>query len=572
MKASRKKWKMMNIQTRLKKGFRFTTILTALAGVLAIIVLGIMSTQYSDALKYYGFSQGDIGKAMVTFTETRSCTRGLIGYTDLAVLCTLSDDHDTKKESFEKYWSEVGDTIKTKAEAKIYDDVNSKLEDYWKIEKEIKKLGLNIADPGAQKQAEQRASAELAPAYNEIYKGMVSLMDKKVTEGDALKARLGVLSIVAFILVIVIIIVAYVIAMKIGTEVAVGISTPLDALKKRLETFSKGDLESEFPTAESKDEIADMIHVASDMAVDLRTIISDSDMLLGKMAEGDYTVTSQVKDKYAGDFVGLLMAMSRMKHQMNDVMSQINDASSLVAAGSNNLAQAAQEMAEGAMDQSASIEELQATFADITEGVEKTSEKLNETYKIAQQYAKEADNSHTEMQGMVDAIARINETSKQIENIISEIEDIASQTNLLSLNAAIEAARAGEAGKGFAVVADQIRSLSEQSAKAAVDTRELIEGAIEVTNEGNEAAERVSVSIEKVISGMKSVAASSQELSEIADAQAKAMEQAEQGINQISEVVQSNSANAEETSATSEELSAQAVTMNDLISKFSLKK
>lgn len=572
MKDSRKKWKMMNIQTRLKKGFRFTTILTALAGVLAIIVLGIMSTQYSDALKYYGFSQGDIGKAMVTFTETRSCTRGLIGYTDLAVLCTLSDDHDTKKESFEKYWSEVGDTIKTKAEAKIYDDVNSKLEDYWKIEKEIKKLGLNIADPGAQKQAERRASAELAPAYNEIYKGMVSLMDKKVTEGDALKARLGVLSIVAFILVIVIIIVAYVIAMKIGTEVAVGISTPLDALKKRLETFSKGDLESEFPTAESKDEIADMIHVASDMAVDLRTIISDSDMLLGKMAEGDYTVTSQVKDKYAGDFVGLLMAMSRMKHQMNDVMSQINDASSLVAAGSNNLAQAAQEMAEGAMDQSASIEELQATFADITEGVEKTSEKLNETYKIAQQYAKEADNSHTEMQGMVDVIARINETSKQIENIISEIEDIASQTNLLSLNAAIEAARAGEAGKGFAVVADQIRSLSEQSAKAAVDTRELIEGAIEVTNEGNEAAERVSVSIEKVISGMKSVAASSQELSEIADAQAKAMEQAEQGINQISEVVQSNSANAEETSATSEELSAQAVTMNDLISKFSLKK
>ena len=572
MKASRKKWKMMNIQTRLKKGFRFTTILTALAGVLAIIVLGIMSTQYSDALKYYGFSQGDIGKSMVAFTETRSCTRGLIGYTDPDVLSTLSENHDTKKESFEKYWSEVGDTVKTKAEAKIYDDVNSKLEDYWKIEKEIKKLGLNIADPGAQKQAERRASAELAPAYNEIYKGMASLMDKKVTEGDALKARLGVLSIVALILVIVIIIVAYVIAMKIGTEVAVSISTPLDALKKRLETFSKGDLESEFPTTESKDEIADMIHVASDMAADLRIIISDSDMLLGKMAEGDYTITSQVKDKYAGDFVGLLMAMSRMKHQMNDVMSQINDASSLVAAGSNNLAQAAQEMAEGAMDQSASIEELQATFADITEGVEKTSEKLNETYKIAQQYAKEADNSHTEMQGMVDVIARINETSKQIENIISEIEDIASQTNLLSLNAAIEAARAGEAGKGFAVVADQIRSLSEQSAKAAVDTRELIEGAIEVTNEGNEAAERVSVSIEKVISGMKSVAASSQELSEIADEQAKAMEQAEQGINQISEVVQSNSANAEETSATSEELSAQAVTMNDLISKFSLKK
>ena len=140
---------MLSIQNRLKKGFRFTTVLTALAGVIAIIVMGIMSTQYSDALKYYGFSQGDIGKSMVAFTETRSCTRGLIGYTDPDVLSTLSENHDTKKESFEKYWSEVGDTVKTKAEAKIYDDVNSKLEDYWKIEKEIKKLGLNIADPGA---------------------------------------------------------------------------------------------------------------------------------------------------------------------------------------------------------------------------------------------------------------------------------------------------------------------------------------------------------------------------------------------------------------------------------------
>lgn len=167
---------------------------------------------------------------------------------------------------------------------------------------------------------------------------------------------------------------------------------------------------------------------------------------------------------------------------------------------------------------------------------------------------------------MVDVIGRINDTSKQIENIISEIEDIASQTNLLSLNAAIEAARAGEAGKGFAVVAEQIRSLSDQSAKAAVDTRQLIESAIAVSNEGNEAAERVSTSIEKVINGMKEVADSSQKLSEIAE------EQAEAGINQISDVVQSNSANAEETSATSEELSAQAETMNALISKFILKK
>lgn len=568
MKLDMSKWKALSIKNRLKKGFRLTTFVASASGVIAGILMILVSMRYSSALTFYGFSQGDIGKVMVTFSETRSATRALIGYTASDTLSKMSDTHDSKKESFQKYWKELQSSIKTGEEQDIYDDINSKLDSYWSLDDEIGQLGRNATDPETQKEAEERAVADLAPAYDEIYQQLVALMDIKVTEGDNLSKRLSLVSYAAFGIVIVIIVSSYFISMKIGDEVAVGISKPLDELKQRLRTFAQGDLEAPFPAVDSQDEIADMVEVAKNMAADLKTIISDSDKLLGKMAEGDYTVSSDMEDKYTGDFIGLLMAM----RQMNDVMSHINEISSLVTAGSNNLAQAAQEIAEGAMDQSAAIEELQATFADITGGVEKTSEKLNDTYRIAQEYAEEADHSHTEMQGMVDVIGRINDTSKQIENIISEIEDIASQTNLLSLNAAIEAARAGEAGKGFAVVAGQIRSLSEQSAKAAVDTRQLIESAIAVSNEGNEAAERVSTSIEKVINGMKEVADSSQKLSEIAEEQAKAMEQAEAGINQISDVVQSNSANAEETSATSEELSAQAETMNELISKFILEK
>ena len=570
MKLDKSKWKTLSIKSRLKKGFKLITLVASASGIIAGILMIIVSMRYSSALSFYGFSQGDIGKVMVTFSETRSATRALIGYTASDTLSKMSDTHASKKESFQKYWKELQSSIKTGEEQAIYDDINSKLDSYWSLDDEIGQLGENATDPETQKEAEERAVAELAPAYDEIYQQLVDLMNIKVTEGDNLSKTLSLVSYVAFGIVIVIIVGSYFISMKIGDEVAVGISKPLDELKQRLHTFAQGDLEAPFPAVDSQDEIADMVGVAKNMAADLKTIISDSDKLLGKMAEGDYTVSSDMEDKYTGDFIGLLMAMRQMKTQMNDVMSHINEISSLVTAGSNNLAQAAQEIAEGAMDQSAAIEELQATFADITGGVEKTSEKLNDTYRIAQEYAKEADHSHTEMQGMVDVIGRINDTSKQIENIISEIEDIASQTNLLSLNAAIEAARAGEAGKGFAVVAGQIRSLSEQSAKAAVDTRQLIESAIAVSNEGNEAAERVSTSIEKVINGMKEVADSSQKLSEIADEQAKAMEQAEAGINQISDVVQSNSASAEETSATSEELSAQAETMNTLISKFIL--
>ena len=168
------------------------------------------------------------------------------------------------------------------------------------------------------------------------------------------------------------------------------------------------------------------------------------------------------------------------------------------------------------------------------------------------------------MKAMVDAMARISDTSNKIGNIISEIEDIASQTNLLSLNASIEAAR------GFAVVADQIRQLAEQSTKSAVDTRDLIEGSMQEIKEGNQAADSAAASIEIVVDGIGKIAESSRSISEISKDQANAMDQAEQGVNQISEVVQSNSATAEESSATSQELSAQAISLDELISKFIL--
>ena len=156
---------------------------------------------------------------------------------------------------------------------------------------------------------------------------------------------------------------------------------------------------------------------------------------------------------------------------------------------------------------------------------------------------------------------RISSTSQEIQNIIGSIEEIASQTNLLSLNASIEAARAGEAGKGFAVVADQIGKLAGDSAQAAVNTRDLIEKSLQEIENGNQITEKTVAALNKILESMNDFANAAKGASESST---------EQGIEQISSVVQSNSAAAEETSATSQELSAQSEGLKNLVGRFKL--
>ena len=302
----------------------------------------------------------------------------------------------------------------------------------------------------------------------------------------------------------------------------------------------------------------------------LHEIVDESNRILGELADGNFQVASDKKDIYVGEFSSQYTSMSKLKHDMSDTLSHINEASEQVAAGSDQLSGGAQALAEGATDQAGAVEELTATVESVSGIAETSAETAENSYKMVLSAVDQADKSREELQALTDAMERISSTSKEIQNIIGSIEDIASQTNLLSLNASIEAARAGEAGKGFAVVADQIGKLASDSAQAAVNTRELIEKSLEEIESGNQITEKTVAALNKILESMNDFANVAKGTSESSTEQASMLKQIEQGIEQISSVVQSNSAAAEETSATSEELSAQSEGLKELVGKFRL--
>ena len=345
---------------------------------------------------------------------------------------------------------------------------------------------------------------------------------------------------------------------------------PLKKIADVGESVAEGDFSKEI-NYPYQDEIGQIAKSMEKVVERIRSIIQDLAGKLEQIAKGNFSFEFWNTQLYNGEYEPLLTSLYDILDDLNVTMGEIQNSSHMVNSSAMQVSGSAQSLSQGATEQASSIEELSATMNDISVKIKETAEMSQHASGLSKETGSAVGTSNQKMNEMSRAMQDITEKSQEISKIIKTIDDIAFQTNILSLNAAIEAARAGAAGKGFAVVADEVGNLAQKSAKAAQNTSSLIEETIEAVNKGARITEETAESLSVVSQKTEKINGIITSISSASEEEAEGIKQLTTGLDQISSVVQSNTATAEESAAASQELSGQADRLNELLEKFQLR-
>ncbi|MBQ6987097.1 MAG: MCP four helix bundle domain-containing protein [Oscillibacter sp.] len=416
--------------------------------------------------------------------------------------------------------------------------------------------------------------AYLRDTYQPVANELRDMFDAIGTEADARASEKvsagGTAATIANVTVAVMIVISGVVSVFLALSIAKSITTPVDEMQAVTLAVSKGDFESVILYT-GKDALGHLADNMRNLTATIKEIITDIEMQLKAMGEGNFNIRSRNEDMYLGSFSRIQEAMTKLSRAVSETMAQIDISADQVNSGGEQISSSAQAMAQGASQQAASVSELAQTISGISHAVDETALHAQNAKVDNQAAHDQIEVCSRHMADLMGAMKAIEVKSLEISKVIKTIEDIAFQTNILALNAAVEAARAGAAGKGFAVVADEVRNLATKSQEASKSTSALIEETVKAVNEGSRISVETDESLKEVVIRAQKVMDAVTRISQATDSQSKDVQQVSTGIDQISSVVQTNSSTAEQSAAASEELSGQASVLKDLVGRFTLR-
>ena len=448
-----------------------------------------------------------------------------------------------------------------------YETASAAWEEYRAASDEI----LKLSREGKQKEAANLMTGEVYEEYQSFAETLTILRNAFQVELDQAKTMANVCTIIIFVVIVAAGLAIAVVTTLIGRIITNSITEPVEQIEAAVASLRKGELSNvEMLTYESEDEFGDTIRNLKEAMGILADYVREISVEVKAIAQGDLTRNGDDITDFLGDFSELKESLLYILKRFNSTLAEISNLAEQVSSNASEVENASKSLADGATEQAGVIEELNATIGTVVDLAADTAKETQSASARVKASVNRANEEKEKMNELLTEMEHIIEISKEIGNIITDIEDIASQTNLLSLNASIEAARAGEAGRGFAVVADQIGKLAADSAKSAVNTRDLIDKTLVEIEKGNNITRTTAEAFNQIIADMESFAELAQNTMEKANSQAESLEQIGQGIEQLSGVVQGNAASSEENTAISINLAEGAAKMQDRVNIFKL--